>query len=63
MPKQKTHKGLAKVLNKRKSGTITTNKVGALHKTGKKSGNFNRNKRKKNILSSADRKRLRDLIN
>ena len=63
MPKQKTHKGLAKVLNKRKSGTITINKVGASHKTGKKSGDFSRKKRKTATLSSSDRKRLKDLIN
>lgn len=37
MPKQKTHKGLAKVCTVRNSGSIKIGVAGANHKTGKKS--------------------------
>ena len=37
MPKIKTHKGLKKVLNVRKSGTVTIGRPGSRHNTGSKS--------------------------
>ena len=61
MPKQKTHKGLAKVLNVAKSGFIKRGKVGGSHNTGKKSSKFNRNLRKGDTLSSGDKKRFKKL--
>ena len=45
--KKKTHKGLKKVLNIRKSGSITVSKQGVLHNTGKRSAKTNRQKRNK----------------
>ena len=62
MPKLKTHKGLKKVLNVRKGGTISIGRPGSNHKTGFKSRNINRKNRKGSQLSSADRKRLKNII-
>ena len=61
MPKQKTHKGLKKVLTITKSGFIKRGKVGGSHNTGKKSAKFNRNLRKGATLSSGDQKRFKKL--
>lgn len=62
MGKLKTHKGLKKVLNVRKSGTITIGHPGTRHNTGSKSAKFNRNGREKVSLSKADQNRLKNII-
>ena len=62
MPKLKTHKGVAKVLKSRKSGTITIGHPGQRHNTVKKDSQHNRSMREKGSLSRADRRRLRDII-
>ena len=61
MPKIKTHKGTAKVLNKRKND-ITIGKPGSRHNTGSKSASYNRGCRKGSNLSKADQNRLKNLI-
>ena len=61
MPKIKTHKSTAKVLNKRKND-IKIGKPGSNHNTGKKSASFNRACRKGSNLSKADRKRFKNII-
>ena len=61
--KLKTHKGLKKVLNVRKSGTVTVGHPGSRHNTGSKSMKSNRNLRKSSTLSKADHNRLKNLIN
>ena len=61
MPKIKTHKSTAKVFKKRKND-YKIGKPGSRHNTGKKSSNFNRSCRKGSTLSSADKKRLKNLI-
>ncbi len=62
MPKLKTHKGTKKVLKIRKGGSIQIGHPGSRHNTGKKNAAFNRDARKGNNLSKADRNRLRELI-
>ena len=62
MGKLKTHKGMKKVLNVRKSGTITIGHPGTRHNTGSKSAAFNRKGRKASGLSKADQNRLKNLI-
>ncbi|MDD3241709.1 MAG: 50S ribosomal protein L35 [Bacilli bacterium] len=62
MPKIKTHKGTAKVVNKRSSGTVTIGHPGSRHNTGSKNAAFNRGKRNSSTLSSADAKRLKNII-
>jgi ribosomal protein L35 len=62
MPKQKTHKGIAKTLKVRKGGTVTIGCPGSRHNTGKKSAKHNRNMRSGGTLSSADMTRLKSLI-
>ena len=59
MPKIKTHKGLKKVLNVRKSGTVTIGRPGSRHNTGSKSSAVNRKNRKGSVLSASDAKRLK----
>ena len=59
MPKIKTHKGLKKVLNVRKSGTVTIGRPGSRHNTGSKSQAVNRKNRKGSVLSASDAKRLK----
>ena len=44
MGKLKTHKGIKKVLNERKSGSITIGHPGQRHNTGSKNAAFNRKK-------------------
>ena len=61
MPKQKTHKGLKKVLTITKSGFIKRGKVGGSHNTGKKTSKFNRKLRKGSSLSDGDKKRFKKL--
>ena len=48
MGKLKTHKGMKKVLNVRKSGSITIGHPGQRHNTGSKNAAFNRKKRTRN---------------
>jgi len=60
--KAKTHKASKKVLNIRQSGSITKARGGVLHKTGKKSGKVNRDKRKGSELSASDLKRIKNVI-
>ena len=62
MPKIKTHKGLKKVLNVRKSGTVTIGRPGSRHNTGSKSMKANRKNRKGSVLSKADYNRLKNII-
>lgn len=59
---QKTHKGTKKVLNIRKSGTITIGKPGSRHNTGSKNSSFNRRRREGSNLSKADSNRLKRII-
>lgn len=61
MPKIKTHKGFAKIANKRKND-IKIGKPGTRHNTGSKPQRFNRKGRKGSNLSKADRNRLKNLI-
>ena len=61
MPKIKTHKGTAKVINKRKND-IVMGKPGTNHNTGYKSQKFNRKARKGSNLSKADYNRLKNII-
>lgn len=62
MPKLKTHKGIKKVLNVRKSGTVTLGKPGSRHNTGSKNAKFNRSCRSGSTLSKADYNRLKKVI-
>ncbi len=61
MPKIKTHKGTAKVMNKRKND-IKIGRVGKRHNTGKKSAKVNRKTRYGNTVSKADMKRIKNLV-
>lgn len=60
--KMKTHKGLKKVLNVRKSGSISMEHQGGLHNTGKQTAKRSRQKRNKSELHKSDYKRIKDLI-
>ena len=60
--KMKTHKGTKKVLNVRKSGSISVSHQGVLHNTGKRTSKTNRQKRKNSELHKSDYKRIKDLI-
>lgn len=62
MGKLKTHKGTKKVLNVRKSGTVTLGHPGSRHNTGGKSAKFNRRMRKISKLSKADANRFKNII-
>ena len=62
MPKLKTHKGMKKVLNVRKSGSITIGHPGTRHNTGSKPAKSNRNGRTRVALSKADTNRLKTII-
>lgn len=59
MPKIKSHKGTQKTLNVRNSGTISINRQGINHNTGKKNTSFNRGHRNSQALSKADANRLK----
>ncbi len=61
MPKIKTHKGTAKVVNKRKND-YKIGRPGSRHNTGSKSSSVNRKNRKGSNLSQADQKRLKNII-
>ena len=58
MPKIKTHKGTAKVLNKRKND-VKIGHPGTRHNTGKKNAASNRCGRKASELNKADANRLK----
>ena len=60
--KKKTHKGTAKTMNVRNSGSVTRGKSGTNHNTGKKSSKFSRKARKGLEVSKPDLKRLKKLI-
>lgn len=62
MGKLKTHKGLKKVLNVRKSGSITVGHPGTRHNTGDKNANYNRKGRTRVGLSKADANRFKNII-
>lgn len=62
MGKLKTHKGTKKVVNVRKSGTVTIGHPGSRHNTGSKSAKFNRKVRKSVHLNKGDAKRLKNII-
>ena len=63
MPKLKTHKGIKKVLNVRKSGTVTIGHPGSRHNTGKKTSAHNRKMRKSSRLSKGDARRFKEILN
>ena len=60
--KMKTHKGTKKVLNIRKSGSISVTHQGGLHNTGKQTAKRSRQKRNQASLHKSDYKRIKDLI-
>ena len=60
--KQKTHKASAKVLTKKKNGTITYKKGNGNHITGKDSAKAVRQRRNKGILSKGEASRLKSVI-
>ena len=62
MGKIKTHKGTTKILNKRQSGSITVNKAGNNHQTGKKSHAQSKRAGSKSELSKSDYKRFKSVI-
>lgn len=62
MPKQKTHKGIAKKVKVRPGGSMQIGKPGANHNSGKKPTSFNRNHRKGSALSSADTNRYKKAL-
>jgi len=62
MGKLKTHKGMKKVLNVRKSGSTTIGHPGTRHNTGSKNASFNRKGRTRAGLSQADQNRLKNII-
>ena len=59
---QKTHKGTRKVLNIRQSGSITINKAGNNHLTGKKSPAQSKRAGSKVELNKSDYKRFKSVI-
>ena len=61
MPKLKTHKGTAKVVNVRKND-IKIGHPGTRHNTGKKNAASNRTGRKASVLAKSDYKRLKSII-
>lgn len=62
MAKQKTKKGWAKRVKKRKSGVITRRKAGGKKNLTSKSKRRKRRLRQPAILSKADRKRVQGLV-
>ena len=61
MPKQKTHKGTAKVVIKRKND-VKIGHPGTRHNTGKKNTASNRAGRTASTMSKADMNRLKDIL-
>ena len=62
MPKQKTHKATATVLNKHKSGLITYKKSGGNHNTAGDSSKQVRQRRTKGQLAKGIADRLKKVI-
>ena len=62
MPKQKTHKGIAKKIKLRPGGTAKIGKPGMNHNSGKKPTSYNRHGRKGSVLSSADTNRYKKAL-
>ena len=60
--KKKTHSGLKKALNIRQSGSITINKAGNNHQTGKKSPAQSKRAGSKVELNKSDLKRFKSVI-
>lgn len=60
--KQKTHKASAKVLTKKKNGTITYKMSGGNHKTGKDSAKQVRQRKGTAVISKANANRLKSVI-
>ena len=61
MPKQKTHKGTAKVVIKRKND-VKIGHPGTRHNTGKKNTASNRAGRTASTMRKADMNRLKDIL-
>ena len=61
MPKLKTHKGTAKVVQVRKND-YKIGKPGTRHNTGKKNAASNRDGRSASSLSKSDYKRLKGIL-
>lgn len=59
---QKTHKGTRKVLNIRQSGSMTINKAGNNHMTGKKRPAQSKRAGSKVELNKSDYKRFKSVI-
>ena len=62
MPKQKTHKASAKVLKKKKNGSLTYKKSGGNHKTAKDTSKQIRQRRNKGTLAKGEASRLKTVI-
>lgn len=62
MPKMKTHRGSAKRFTRTGSGKLRRFKAYKSHLTGKKSPKRTRNLRKGTLVSSADMKRIGNMI-
>ena len=62
MPKQKSHKGIAKKVTVRPGGSTKIGKPGAKHMSGKKPTSFNRKFRKGSALSQADTNRYKKAL-
>ena len=62
MPKQKSHKGIAKKVTVRPGGSTKIGKPGANHMSGKKPTSFNRKFRKGSALSQADTNRCKKAL-
>lgn len=62
MPKQKTHRATLKKLNVRPGGTITRGSACGNHKTGKRSTDAVRDKKKGSTLSRGDYRRIKSIL-
>ncbi len=62
MPKMKTHKGAAKRFKMTGSGKITRNKAFKSHKLTPKSSTRKRRLGQKEIVSNADKKKVRRML-
>ena len=60
--KIKTHKGLAKVLKKKKSGLVTFQPANKNHMTSHRSNASRRNRHHKSGVSATDYKRVKSII-
>ena len=60
--KQKTHKASAKVLTKKKNGTITYKMSGGNHKTSKDSSKQVRQRRGTSVIAKGESSRLKSVI-